>query len=306
MLRADGQKNVHSPEIAPSKSDPLVYIVLLSWNNWRDTLMCLRSLESMNYRSWNVVIVDNGSEDESVERLREAHPDTTLIENGKNLGFAAGSNVGIRYAIEHSAEFVWLLNADTTVEKDTLGAMVKRAVQDPTVGAIGSVIHYMDKPTEIQAWGGGHVNFWIGRSRHIRRPDNDSALDFITGASMLIPRQALACVGPFDEGFFMYWEDADYCYRLRAAGWRIATASDSVIYHKGSATFAGRGLLSDAYFTDSASRFFRKHGKYPALSLWAGVGLSILKRIILGRWETIRAVWPGRFASIRGRNSRGI
>lgn len=283
--------------------EPLVYVVLLVWNNWRDTVGCLNSLQGMGCGNWRAVIVDNGSTDDSVQRIRESHPTAMFIENGRNLGFAGGCNAGIRQAIEDGADYVWLLNADTTVEKDALGAMVNRAMQEPTIGAVGSVIYWMDEPSKVQAWGGGYVNFWIGRSRHFGKRVVDSELEFITAASMLIPRQALTSVGLLDEGFFMYWEDSDYCYRMREAGWRIATAPDSVVYHKGSATFVGRGHLSDAYFTDSARRFFRKHAKFPALSLWIGVGFSVLKRILLGRWKTISAVWPGQLAGLRGRHS---
>jgi len=286
--------------------ESLVYIVLLVWNNWRDTVGCLNSLQGMSYANWRAVIVDNGSSDDSVQRIREVYPTGIFIENGRNLGFAGGCNVGIRQAMEDGAEYVWLLNTDTTVAKNALGAMVNRAKQESAVGVVGSVIYCMDKPSKLQAWGGGYVNFWIGRSRHFTRRVSDRALEFITGASMLIPRHALASVGLLDEGFFMYWEDSDYCYRMRGAGWGIATASDSVVYHKGSATFVGRGHLSDAYFTESARRFFRKHAKFPSLSLWVGIGFSMLKRIILGRWKTIPAVWPGRFASLHGRNSSEI
>lgn len=286
--------------------EPLVYVVLLVWNNWRDTLGCLNSLRGMSYGNWRAVIVDNGSTDDSVQRIRESHPPAVFIENGRNLGFAGGCNVGIRQAIEDGADYVWLLNADTTVEKDALGAMVNRALQDTAIGAVGSVIYWMDEPSKVQAWGGGYVNFWIGRSRHFGTRVNDSKLEFITGASMLIRRYALASVGLLDEGFFMYWEDSDYCYRMREAGWRMATAPDSVVYHKGSATFVGRGHLSDAYFTDSARRFFRKHAKFPSLSLWTGVVFSMLKRILLGRWKSVYAVRPGHFESLQGRKSSSV
>lgn len=286
--------------------DPLVYVILLVWNNWPDTVTCLNSLQATTYGNWRAVIVDNGSTDDSVQRIREAHPTATFIENGRNLGFAGGCNVGIRKAVENGADYVWLLNADTTVTKSTLGAMVNRAKHEPTIGAVGSVIYCMDKPSKVQAWGGGYINFWIGRSRQFRKRVSDQTLEFVTGASMLIPLRVLASVGLFDEGFFMYWEDSDYCYRMREAGWRITTAPNSVVYHKGSATFVSRGHLSDAYFIESARRFFRKHARFPLLSLWAGLGLSMLKRIVLGRWNTVSAVWPGRFSRSRGSDPSGI
>ena len=274
---------------------PMVYVVLLSWNNWRDTFSCLHSLEAMDYGNWRALIVDNGSKDDSVQRLREAFPAVTLIENGRNLGFTGGCNVGMRYALEHAADYIWLLNNDTTVDSSALNRMVDCAEQHSDVGAVGSVVYWMDNPKQIQAWGGGYVNFWIGRSRLYRRPVRDSALGYIFGASIMIRRAVLETIGLLDEGFFTAWEETDFCFRARAAGWRLATATEAVIYHKWSASFVGKNDFLDAHFTRSARRFFEKHGRTPRLSFWMGVALSILKRIVVGRWKTIPAVWPGYF-----------
>ncbi|HET9130251.1 MAG TPA: glycosyltransferase family 2 protein [Terriglobia bacterium] len=280
----------------------LVFVILISWNNWKDTFRCVASLEAMDYPNFRTVIIDNGSTDDSVAQLRSAYPTVPIIENGRNLGFSGGCNVGIRYALNIGADYVWLLNADTAVRPTSLSAMVDCAERDPTVGVVGSILYYMDDPTRIQLWGGGTVNFWIGRTRSCRKPIKDDELDFICGASMLIPRATLESVGLLDEQFFMFWEETDYCLRLRAAGRRLAVATESVVYHKGSAAFKSKQML-DSCFTESARHFFRKHAKFPGWSFWAGVCLSMFKRIIFGRWKNVLAVWPERLGQLEERDA---
>lgn len=280
-------------------SVPAVFVILLGWNNWRDTFRCVASLEAMDYPNFRIIIIDNGSTDDSVAQLRSAYPTVPIIENGKNLGFAAGCNIGIRRALGNGADYVWLLNADTAVTPTSLSAMVDCAENDPAVGAVGSVLYYMDDPTRIQVWGGGTVNFWIGRARSWRKPIEDDDLDFVCGASMLIPRRAIESVGLLDEQFFMFWEETDYCLRLRAAGRRLAVAAESVVYHKGSAAFKSKRML-DGCFTASARHFFCKHAKFPSWSLWTGVCLSMLKRVLLGKWKSAVTVWPRRLKRLEG------
>jgi GT2 family glycosyltransferase len=114
----------------------------------------LSSLEFLDYPDYKVIVVDNGSTDNSVAEIRKAHPQITLLETGRNLGFAGGNNVGIRYALEQGADYVWLLNNDTKADPHALTAMVEVAESDPRIGAVGSVLYYMDEPERVQAWGG--------------------------------------------------------------------------------------------------------------------------------------------------------
>ncbi|MCX7596938.1 MAG: glycosyltransferase family 2 protein, partial [Fischerella sp.] len=135
-----------------------VFVILLNWNGWQDTVKCIVSLKGLSYPNYEIVVLDNASTNDSVEQIRAAHPDVTLIETGANLGFAGGNNVGIRYALEHGAEYIWLLNNDTIVDANALSAMVTKAESDPKIGLVGSVLYYMNNPGSVQAWGGGTVN----------------------------------------------------------------------------------------------------------------------------------------------------
>jgi len=267
-----------------------VAIVILNWNGCEDTSRCLASLRRLQYPSFEVIVVDNDSSDGSPSRIRAAFPEVTVVEPGSNLGFAGGCNVGIHHGIQEGAEFLWLLNNDTTVDPGALQALVDKA-SDPEIGAVGSAIYYMEDPSKLQAWGGGHINFWLGRSRHFEHAVPDKSIDFITGASMLIRREAVDKVGVLDERFFMYWEDADYCYRLRASGWKLAVAGNSRIWHKGSSTVGRASARLDQYFNASAVRFFQRHARLPAIPLWTGVTLRLGKRLLSRDWERARAVW---------------
>lgn len=268
-----------------------VCVVLLNWNGWADTVECLVSLQGLDYREWSVVVVDNGSTDDSVKRIRERFPGIEIIEAGENLGFAAGCNVGIRRAFERNAQFVWLLNNDTKVDRGALRALVDKADSDPKIGAVGSVIYFMDEPRCIQAWGGGFISFWLGRSRHFVLPVHDEEIDFITGASLLVPRQAFEAIGVLDEGFFLYWEDADFCFRLRGADWRLAVAGESKVWHKLSASVGKKSERLDIEFNKSGVRFLQKHSPIPFVSIWMATGLRIAKRVMRGDWTRARAVW---------------
>jgi GT2 family glycosyltransferase len=267
------------------------YVLVLNWNNWEDTNDCLASLKSLDYDDWKLIVIDNGSTDGSVGRIRERFPEVEIMELGDNCGFAKGNNAGIRVALERGAEYVWLLNNDTTVDPNSLSALVKRAETDPKIGAVGSAIYYAREPERLQVWGGGNIDFWLGRSRHFIRPVADRRIQYLMGASLLLRRPILKSLGLLDEGFFMFWEDSDYGFRLRKAGLILAVAPESKVLHKGSGSFENGSVLLDAYFTRSAARFFRKHAAFPLFAFGVSVARRSLKRIILGRWNNLQAVW---------------
>jgi GT2 family glycosyltransferase len=273
--------------------EPKAHVIVLNWNGWSHTSACLFSLQHLNYRNYRVIVVDNGSTDDSASRIREQFPMIELVETGRNLGFAGGCNVGIARSLAEGADYVWLLNNDTTVEPGALQSLVDKAMSGPHIGAVGSAIYSAEDPERLEAWGGGRVNFLLGRSRHFVKPVCDEKIHFITGASLLLPRTVIETLGVFDEGFFLYWEDADFCFRLRRAGWRLAVAGQSKVWHKGSASVGPRSARMDSCFNASAARFFNQYSPVPLLSIWVGVSLRIAKRLIAGDWKRALAVWVG-------------
>ena len=263
-----------------------IFAVVLNWNGWRDTLECLKSLQALDYPDLEIVLVDNGSTDDSVGRLRAQHATLPILETGRNLGFAGGSNVGIRYALQEGADYVWLLNNDTVVAPDALSHMVGTAEADSTVGLVGSVLRYAHEPARVQAWGGGRVRWLLGIPQHLTDAAAAARSDYIVGASLLIRREVLERIGLLDEGFFLYWEDADFGLRARRAGWRLAVAGDAVVYHKEGGTASGGerlpSLLAETEHLRSLVRFARKHRRLWMLPVATRALLEIANQILRG------------------------
>ena len=276
-----------------------VYIITVNWNGWRDTLECLASLERLDYPNYEIVVIDNGSTNESESRIRRAYPSTTLLQTGENLGFAGGNNVGIKYALEQGAEYVWLLNNDTVVDPGALTAMVNVLQDDMSIGVVGSMLFAMHEPDRLQVYGGGWVSMYTGLSRPFIAPTPANKLQYIVGASLLVRREVLENVGLLDDNYFMYWEDADYGFRVRKAGWRLMVAPGSKIWHKEFAALGKRSPVLDMYFSTSAVRFFKRHSLLPLLPISIAVGGRLLKRAVRGKWKRASAVWQGTSAGWR-------
>jgi GT2 family glycosyltransferase len=276
--------------------DPLVYVVVLNWNGAPDTVACLDSLRQLDYGNSRLLVVDNGSTDDSEARIRAAHPDVELLQSGANLGFGGGCNVGMAHALAQGADYVWLVNSDATVDPAALRALVDAAQSNARVGAVGSVLFDAREPgsqapDQVQLWGGGRVSLWWGRTGHCVEP---SAVDFVSGASVLLRRAALEQVGCFDaQRYFMYWEDTDLGFRLRQAGWQLAVAPGSRLWHKQSASLGQGSPQLDRYMTQSGVRFFRRHAPRPWVPVTLLMTRLLLKRLVLGRWSCLRAVWQG-------------
>jgi GT2 family glycosyltransferase len=243
----------------------------------------------------HVLVVDNASTDDSVERIREAFPATELLQADANLGFAAGCNLGARLALERGAAFVWLLNNDTIAPPDTLTKLVA-AASGPKTGMVGTVLHYAHNPTEIQAWGGGSIVRSIGYGTHFLAPAPLGPNSFLTFASVLLRRELFEAIGFLDEGFFMYFEDSDLCFRARAAGWQFAVAPDTAVLHKeGGSTdlHPRRSARTDRIVTASGLRFLRRYGQPRSVAPLLFVLSKLGKRILLADFAGARAVVRG-------------
>ncbi|AWR85423.1 glycosyltransferase family 2 protein [Meiothermus taiwanensis] len=273
-------------------AEPLVYTLILNYRTWRDTLVCLGALKRLEYPNHRVLVLDNASDDDSIDQIRAAFPAVELVRLERNLGFAGGNNVGIRRALAAGADYVWLLNPDTLPDAKALSAMVQRAEQDARIGAVGAVLYEMDNPQQVQAWGGGEVVLPWGLIRLLTHPRQLGRLNYISGASLLIRRTALERVGLLDEGFFMYGEDCDYGLRLLEAGFRLAVAEEARVLHKGGSSWSGN-LRSDETFAAYNVRLFRKHAPWPLLAV-AGYGLFwLLEYSRQGRFDKVGALGRG-------------
>jgi GT2 family glycosyltransferase len=272
--------------------NPKVTCIVLNWNGWKDTLECLRALQQCTYSELRIVVVDNGSTDDSISRICASFPEVTLLKTDKNLGFAGGNNFGIRHALDHGAECIWLLNNDTKPAPDALSALVAKANADEQRGAVASICYHADAPNTVQVWGGARINLWSLYSRNAITPQKDEWFDALYGASMLIRRAALEDVGLLDPGFFFYCEETEFCLRLRKKGWRIAAAPDSIVLHKAGAS-SGTSALRDRYFTASGLRILRLHSPAPSLAMASFLTLRMAHRLLRFNFSRCRSVWAG-------------
>jgi GT2 family glycosyltransferase len=266
--------------------------VVINWNGWQDTLACVEALLKQDYPALQIVVVDNASTDDSVKRIRAAFPQIALVQADENRGFAAGSNIGIRLAMENGAEFVWLLNNDTIAPPGTLGKLVAAAETDAKVGIVGTVLHYPKSPSAIQAWGGGSIRPWMGYVTHYYSPSKLEENSFVTFASVLLRREMLEHTGLLDDQYFMYFEDADLCFRAKAAGWKLAVAGGTCVLHKEGGSGA-KSLRLDRMVTASGLRFLDRHGRPRGLAKFLYVMTRLGKRMAAGKPKSMRAVMRG-------------
>lgn len=221
-----------------TKSAPKVFIIILNWNGLKDTLECLESVFKLDYPDFEVVVVDNGSIDDSVGVIRKAYPEATLIENKENLGYTGGNNVAMRYAMEHSADYMWLLNNDTVVEPDTLSKIVAAAEGRPEIGLVSPVICYYDEPDKIQ-FCGSYVDYAVFGIFHAEDIESFHEMSrghsiSLWGTALLIKSNVVKQIGYLNSKYFAYHEDCEYCIRAAKAGYTSVLEPRAAVYHKDS------------------------------------------------------------------------
>ncbi|MGH7146326.1 MAG: glycosyltransferase family 2 protein [Nitrospiraceae bacterium] len=218
--------------------DPCVHIVILNWNGLNDTLECLQSVSELEYKNRQVVVIDNGSEDSSCEKIRAKHPHITLLENKVNLGYTGGNNVGLRYALENGADYVWLLNNDLIVNRDCLKRLVSAAETDPNIGLISPVISYDYARIPFNYYG-LLVDRKVCRLEPVKTPSawEDDELTrnlLVIGTALLVRSSVVRRIGYLDERYFAYHEDLDYSLRAIGGGFRTFLEPQAFVHHKGS------------------------------------------------------------------------
>ncbi len=220
-------------------TSPRVAIIVLNWNGRDDTLACLASLKCLHYLARSIIVVDNGSTDDSVSAISAQYPEVHFIETGANLGYAGGNNIGLQYACTHGYDYTLLLNNDTEVAADFLDHLVEVCERDPRIGVAGPKIYYADRPRII--WSAGGVIDWKrgGRTfmRGIEQKDDGKynviqTVDFVTGCALLIRNSTLVEIGLVDQRFGMYYEETEWCVRIARGGWKMRYVPNSHVWHK--------------------------------------------------------------------------
>lgn len=307
-----------------------ILVVVVNWNGWRDTLECIRSLCALTAPTFAVIVCDNGSSDGSIQQLVKAlqsHDslgetavtwdaqrqvmclgrctpggggalqDLYLMPVSTNLGYAGALNRCIKWGRETlSASGFWLLNNDVKVEPDALASLIAATQRYPDMGLCGSVLLEWDDPVRVQAIGGVY-NKWLAVGNHIRTvpaaADSQSVLfgiDYPVGASLYVTEDYLARVGLMDDGYFLYYEEMDWCERGRTRGFRPGVALQSRVRHKEGASTGSTGgvrrksMLSEYYGVINRLRYTRKFSPGLLPLVWLSLLLLIADRLAHAEW----------------------
>lgn len=217
---------------------PLIYIILVNYNGYKDTIDCVESLRKVNYSNYKIIVVDNASTNNSLTYFDQSLKDCLIIKSKINLGFAGGNNLGINYALSNGADYVMLLNNDTLVEPNFLENMISPFIKIDKVGLVGCKIMYYPQH-DIVWYGGGSINWFkfIGEHHGFKETDKnqynkEKEVDFVTGCCMLIKGEAFKKTGLLSDEYFMYFEDVDFCVRVKDVGYKIWYNPKAIIYHK--------------------------------------------------------------------------
>ena len=244
-----------------------VAIIVLNWNRKDDTLECLDSLENVKYGLSLTVLVDNGSDDHTVDSVRSRFRDVHIIETGENLGYVGGNNIGISYALKQGAEYIFVLNNDTIVAEDVLDHLVEFAEANPKAGIVGPKVYRYDQPNQVLFAGATFDRYGVLVHDGLGQIDEgqfgqERETCYIPGCSMLVKKSVIADIGSFDQLFFCLFEEVDLCFRARRAGYSLHLIPSAHIWHKESHTFGGTAApLYLYYFTRNHLLFLKRNFK---------------------------------------------
>lgn len=264
---------------------PYVVVVILAHNNYSDTKECLQSVLKVNYTPFSVLLVDNGSKDDTVQRIAREFPSVHIIQTGQNLGVAGGFNAGIVSAIQDGAEYIFILNNDTVIEPNIIHVLVEAAQAHPDYGILMPKILYYDNRDRIWSIGARYRLFppaivMLGLDKRDAPPYTESRLlEYAPTCALFIPSHIFEQVGLLDDGYFFYYDDWDYSLRVRKAGYKIAYIPEAHLYHKVSRTIQNKGKSPFFWYTwgRSGARFYRRHGRPAMLSAFIHLGYLVLR-----------------------------
>jgi GT2 family glycosyltransferase len=274
---------------------PLVYIIVLNYNGCRDTEECLESLEGVSYGNFRVVVVDNCSDDGSEAEIKAKYPGHTFIQTGKNLGYAGGNNKGIGLALENQADYICLLNNDTTVIPDFLEPLVNLLEQDKAVGIAGpKVCDYYDQ--EIIQATGSKADLFLGKFYQLNRGKKKDQVqgvlevDYVAGACLLIRSGLISKIGLVPEEYFLFFEETEWCLKAKRAGQRVVCVCESLIHHKGSKSTEKVSGIQEYYMTRNQIIFEIRNAseiQWVVFYLYRlfQIALSLAKGIFTGRFN---------------------
>ncbi len=282
-----------------------ISVVIVNWNQRELLLEAVASCYASDWDDLSVIVVDNCSGDDSVAAVRREFPETIILANDSNIGFARGSNQGFERAVAENADYVLFLNSDATLARDAIRALAGLLEREPEAGAVTPYIFYHDR-RDLIWYGGGIVRLWRGRiaHRHLRRKfvqgqHQPAITDYLTGCALMIRADLFATLGGFDSTLCMYSEDVDLSLKLRRTGRQLWVTPEAAAYHRISASAGGSFSPFKAFHRGrSVVLLFRRYAR-PTDWVTAvpcglpGIAAVSAKLIFTGRLKTVSALWRG-------------
>ena len=272
-----------------NKVTPQIFITILNWNGKKDTIECLESVQKIDYPNYKILVVDNGSIDDSVIFIKENFPEVIVIENGANLGFAAGNNVGIDYALSQGADYILLLNNDTVVDSQMLWAFMDATEQYPGAGILGSKIYFYGETQKIWFAGGEwlpnqarFIHTGYGKIDNGKDWEKIQPTDYICGCALLVKAEVVKKIGMLEPKYFLIWEETDWCYRAKRAGYKCLFIPESKVWHKISSSFNGgdKAALYQYFWWRNRLLWVEKNIYFlEAISIYLVIFIDVLRQL---------------------------
>jgi len=262
---------------------PRVFIITINYNGYKDTVACIESLRKIKYLNYEIVVVENASDDsQKIAEDPYINENATVILSNRNSGFSDGNNQGIRYAMEQGADFVLLINNDTVVDENFLDALVNTAQRHEDAGIVTGNIYYFKEPKKLW-YSNGNFDTRTCITRMVcessRQEEN---VTFVCGCLMLIRTKAIRSIGLLEDMFFLYSEDTEYGCRMIKNGYKMYWTPDAHIYHKISASTKECSDFQQYYLIRNNFLMIRLYSTNKFLS-YINHAYICLKKILRGR-----------------------
>lgn len=273
-----------------------IVVIILNYKLKDLTIKCVNSVIGSSYKNLKIIVVDNSKENDLKESLRKKN-NVIYVQTEENLGFCGGNNLGIKLALENEADYIFILNPDTTIKKDTISKLLKKAILY-NAGILSPKIYFSDSNIIWYAGGKFDISNVLGTHEGVDEEDKsqfnlDKEVDFATGAAMFVPTKVFKEIGLFDERYFLYYEDSDFCFRAKKAGFKVMYIFDSVIYHENAKSTGLGSNIQDYYITRNRMLFA---SKFLTLRTQFALIREVLRNIrITSRRKALRDYLLGRF-----------
>ena len=285
------------------ETQPLVSIITVNYNSTAVTGDMLRSLYNITYKNFEIIVVDNHSKEDPTAILKEIYPEVKVVLNDNNLGFAGGNNVGIQHA---RGEYYFFINNDTELTPSIIEGLLEAFEEYPNAGVVSPKFHYFFAPDIIEYAGYNPVNIYNGRNSMIGCREKDYGqyddlriTSYAHGGAMMVPAKVVQQAGPMPEIYFLYYEEFDWCERIKEQGYKIYYQYKSLIYHKESMTTGKKSVLKTFYITRNRILFMRRNVKglsFLVFSLYL-IFVTIPKNTVFfltkSEMDHLRAFWKG-------------